>query len=467
MRTKGLRVISLLLVSLTLLVASISGTVTAYAFDDEVKSAVVPIVLYLKGAQAFVTDGSEYKLLQDLGDCEFSSGSGFFVGTSTTEAQYIVTNAHVVEDYVTANEGGQFAYFYGYDESGLSIIIYADSCELRVYYDQNDYEAAYVDCIGDSEKVDLAVLRLRDPTIKRHIISLREPSEKMVGETVYTVGFPGNADNQFTSASQYGLRDVTVHKGSITKFAVNAGKGVERIAIDAIIQHGNSGGPLVTEDGYVVGVNTNIESNVLYGTQVEADYYAINASELMRFLDKNNIPYTTGAAAGSANVMMIAIIGGAVVLIAAIVILIVILGKKGSSSSQPVMPAGGPAPVGGAMGPMGGAMPGGLKGSVRSMSAQHNGRTYPVGKAQLMIGRDPASCQIVFAKNTTGVSGKHCTLYFDSNTGMFTLTDIGSSYGTFLSNGSKLAPHSPVTLKHGDTFYVGDRANILKVEVTQ
>lgn len=457
MRTKLLRVMSVLLLSLTILMASISGVVTASAFDDNIKGGVVPVVMYLKGAEAYLSDGTNYELFQTLGDIEFSSGSGFFVGKSTTDAQYIVTNAHVVEDYVTANEGGQFTYFYGYTEEGYQIIIYAESCELRVYYAQNEYEPAYVDCIGSSDKVDLAVLKLREPTTKRHNIALMAPTQSMVGDTVYTVGFPGNADNQFTSASHYGLNDVTVHKGSITKFAVNEGKGVERIAIDAIVQHGNSGGPLVTEDGYVIGVNTNIESNVKYGTQVEVDYYALNATELMRFLDKNNIEYVE--VGGGPNWILFAIIGGAVVLIAIIIVLIVLLTKPKSAPVPGPVP-GGPVPGGAApMGPM--------KGVVRSLAPQHNGKMYPVGKAPVTIGRDPQACQIIFAKNTTGVSGRHCTIYFDSATGLFTLTDIGSSFGTFTSDGRKLTPQVPVPLRPNDTFYVGDRANILKVEVTQ
>ncbi len=464
MKTKVVRIMSVFLLALTLLTASIAGTVSAAAFDNDVKNGVVPVVLYLKDADVYLSDGTDLQLYQKLGDCEFSSGTGFFVGDSNEEAQYIVTNAHVVEDYVTANEGGEFAYLYGYDNNGLAYYIYASSCELRVYYDQNDYEAAYVvdGALGDSEKVDLAVLKLRNPTTKRHQLPLEEPSEDMVGTTVYTVGFPGNADNDFTGASQYGVNDVTVHKGSITKFAVNAGKGVERIAIDAIVQHGNSGGPLVNEDGHVVGVNTNIISNVVSGTQVEADYYAINTTELVTFLDRNQIPYTL--VGNPFPWWLFAIIGGAVVLIAVIIILIVVLSKPKNAPA----PVPGPAPVP-TPGPshMPGPAPAMMKGAVRSMSAQHNGRVQPIGPAPIMIGRDASSCQIVFAKDTKGVSGRHCQVAFDPASGSFTLTDIGSSYGTFLGNGLKLTPNSPVKLRPGDTFYLGDKANILKVEVTR
>ena len=220
-------------------------------------------------------------------------GSGFFVDQEADGAQYIVTNAHVVEDYVTANEGGEFAYLYGYNNDGLAYIIYASSCELRVYYDEDDYEPAYVECIGDSEKVDLAVLRLRNPTTKRQALPIMEPTEDMVGTTVYTVGFPDNNDNDFTSSGNYGTDDVVLNKGSITKFSVNAGKGIERITIDAKVTRGNSGGPLVTEDGYAVGVCTNVISSVINDSGTVMDYYAINASELIKFLDKNNTAYTT------------------------------------------------------------------------------------------------------------------------------------------------------------------------------
>lgn len=474
MKTKVVRIMSAVLLTLTLLMAALAGTVTASAeFDNDIKNGVVAVVMYLKDADVYLSDGSNLQLYQKLGDCEFSSGSGFFVDQEADGAQYIVTNAHVVEDYVTANEGGEFAYLYGYDNNGLAYIIYASSCELRIYYDQNDYEPAYVECIGDSEKVDLAVLRLRNPTDKRIALPIEEPTEDMVGSTVYTVGFPGNADNDFTSASQYGVNDVTVHKGSITKFAVNAGKGIERIAIDAIVQHGNSGGPLVSDTNTVIGVNTNVISNVVYGTQVEADYYAINATELIKFLEKNNIPINATPPHPVPNPVLIAIIAGAVVLIIVIIILIVVLSKKPGSDLD--YDSGNHVNVGTDM--VGGGQGGGrmmpppppqpMKGGVRSMSAQHNGRIQPLGPAPITIGRDASSCQIVFAKDTKGVSGRHCQVAFDPASGTFTLTDIGSSYGTFLGNGLKLTPNSPVKLKAGDTFYLGDKANYLKVEVTR
>lgn len=100
------------------------------------------------------------------------------------------------------------------------------------------------------------------------------------------------------------------------------------------------------------------------------------------------------------------------------------------------------------------------------MSVQHGGKTYPVGKAPVMIGRDAAGCSVVYKEGTPGVSGKHCTVSFDPASGEFILTDLKSSFGTFLGkNGQKIAPNTPIKLKPDETFYVGDKANVISVEL--
>ena len=55
---------------------------------------------------------------------------------------------------------------------------------------------------------------------------------------------------------------------------------------------------------------------------------------------------------------------------------------------------------------------------------------------------------------------------FDSATGEFTLTDLKSSFGTFLvKDRKKLDPDTPVKLKPGESFYAGDKANVISVEM--
>lgn len=451
MRSRLLRISTAVLLALTLFMTGLTS-ITAYAFDNSVREGTVAVVFYLKNAAYYITDGTNIKWVQDIGDTEWSAGSGFFIGTSGEDPQYIVTNCHVIEDYVNADEGGTYLYATGSTYQGYPLIIGATSCELRIYYSQDDYDIAYVDCYGDVEKVDLAVLRIRNATDKRRALQIMTPTDDMVGDTVYTVGYPGNADNYFTGASQYGINDSTVHQGSINRFVMNTGVGVERIAVDATIQHGNSGGPLVTEEGYVIGVNTNVWSTSPFDEQIEADYYAISGTELVRFFDKNNIPYEMAGSSGSGiSIGVIIAIAVIVIAVGVIVVLLVMNNKKKGQKAPKAQSSNTSA----------------KKAVIRSMSVQHAGKAFPVGKAPVIIGRNAGECVVVFKEGTPGVSGKHCSIYYSSDTGVFTLTDLNSSYGTFLSNGMKLTENSPINLKPGDSFYVGDKANVIKVEVEQ
>lgn len=470
MKKLSLRV-SAALLSAVMMLATLFATpsINALAFDNSCKEGVVAVVMYLKDAKLYVTndpsDTSTYQLYKNLGsEVEYGSGSGFFVGKSKNDAQYIVTNHHVVADYIDAGEGGSYLSLLNYekDPSGQYIyyMISAGSCEMRIYYDDDDYDIAYVDCYGDQEKTDLAVLKIREKTDKRHCLKIKGVSDDNVGDTVYTVGYPGNADNYLTSASKYGVSDATVSKGIISKIALNEGKGVERIQTDATIHHGNSGGPLVDDNGNVLGVNTNVISNSPYAEQIEADYYSISSNDLMAFLDKNSIPYQKAGSGdedgdddGKTNIgLIIGIAAGVVAVIA--IIAVVVIKNKGKGGSKPASQGAAAANAQAA------------KGVIRSLNVQHSGKTFPVGKAPVMIGRDASSCVVVYKEGTPGVSGKHCTVSFDSATGEFTVTDLKSSFGTFIvSTGQKLAPNTPMKLKAGDKFYVGDKANVISVEL--
>lgn len=396
-----------------------------------------------------------------------SQGSGFFVGQSGEDPQYIVTNCHVIQDALQDRN-------------------------YRVYvaFSQDDWVEAQIVAYGDPEYVDLAVLKLESPTDKRHSLKLMELDQSTTRTMdVWAVGFPGNADNMFSDASQYGTADVTFAPGQIKRFVMNEGKQVERISVSCPIQHGHSGGPLVTEEGYVVGVNCNVWSESPYEGQVEADYYAINTSELISFLHKNNITYEIASGGnngdgqkeenpesvpavssssegnGSGMVMMVCLL--AVVLIVAViavVLVVVFAGKKKSPAAGP----GSAAPSKAAPAPMPTPMPAPAakrKGPVaRSLSPQHKG-SISIGGTPVMVGRDRSVCTLVYAEGTAGVSGRHCTIAFDLSTQSFVVTDIGSTYGTFLMNGQRLQANVPCRLKVGDSFYVGDKANVIRLEL--
>lgn len=80
-----------------------------------------------------------------------------------------------------------------------------------------------------------------------------------------------------------------------------------------------------------------------------------------------------------------------------------------------------------------------------------NGVAVPVEKSVMLIGRSSA-CDIHFREEARDVSRRHCRI--EVQNGNVRLTDLGSTYGTFL-RGKKLTPNVPVQLNKGDTFTLG------------
>lgn len=90
---------------------------------------------------------------------------------------------------------------------------------------------------------------------------------------------------------------------------------------------------------------------------------------------------------------------------------------------------------------------------VTALSGPLRGQSYPVGPDGLLFGCDP-SCAVRFPAGTPGVSHQHCCIRFQQ--GVPTLTDLNSTYGTFMGDGRKLPPSYPAQLAAGSRFYLGD-----------
>ena len=363
------------------------------------------------------------------GTMNYWRGTGFFIGPQGSDPEYIVTNSLVVEEFILAGKalgGGT----------------------LHVLFDQNDEAEAYL-VDYDYEK-DIAVLRLEEPTDKRVPLQLREPEEDMLGDEVYAVGYPLAADLTVQSVNSFRPEDATVTTGSISRFLTESGTGRRLIQTDTAMSGGNSGGPLVDASGAVLGINTaasNLDQNL---------FYAVSIAEILPMLDRNNIPY---ALAGEQNTQMLylAAAGAAVVIIVLIIVIAAVSRSKkkkraaqaarqhaDAQQSRQAKPA---APV------------------LRSLAAQHGGMAVPLHHQPVQVGRDSATCRLVYRDDTPGVSSHHCQVFFDEREQVFVVTDLHSSYGTFLAGGQRLAPDVPTKLPPKSSIYLGEVENTIYLDV--
>lgn len=248
----------------------------------------------------------------------------------------------------------------------------------------------------------------------------------------------------------------------------------------ATINAGNSGGPLVNEQGVVVGINTNTISST--DTSVSSAYYALQIRYAREALDSLEIPYDTDAtqrqeplASGleettisrpgdssqqeenSNRAWAVFLILGAVVVAGGVAAVLVVASRRSKKGPVPTQTQGveetpSKSPV-----PAPAPQPAGEGDSgfrIQGVSRALEGKRFllPAG-SPVTLGRDPKQCGVVFPPNTPGVSGKHCTVWAEQ--GRVYVKDLGSTHGTYLSQGSKLAPGQAMALAPGESFYLG------------
>lgn len=422
----------------------------ASGFKTEVKDSVAVVATL----RSNIEDGTI--VMEGWGTC-------FFVGNPKEGAEYLITNHHVIKPFLNYGKGEYVEAMVNGEHAILKYIV-------RVYYDSKNYDEAYV--VDYNESKDIALLKLAAPTDERKAIPICSPTEDMVGSTVYCVGYPGLSENLYIDAvSSWGKSDMSVTTGTIGRFVTTSGTGVRRIQSDAVIQRGNSGGPMVNGNGSVIGINTEY-----VGGDREINYYAVSIDEVIPMLKANGVPYVTESDMKKGNLfgkltsnpkllIIICVAAAAVVFLVAV---LAVIGKKGKSKPvaagstegrSPAQPQTDIIPM-----PVQPAAPA-KRAMVRSMSAQHNGMSFPIGAAPILVGRDAANCTIVYREGTPGVSGRHCSIEWDANAEEFLVTDLRSTYGTFLLDGQRLQQNVPYHCKAGECIYIGEKTNVLRVEV--
>ncbi|MCC8028204.1 MAG: trypsin-like peptidase domain-containing protein [Lachnospiraceae bacterium] len=444
-----------------------AGGITANAASgtpDEVTDACYGVVRILGVA----SDGSIW------------TGTGFGVGKEGEYADTFVTNWHVATSNGTYGAEDVTLYILLDDETVLTYEYYAvtasEAEELSAEgYDivtddaGNYYVALPIDFqLGAAvsceilyegvEYPDVAVIATDEPITGVETLPLRHAEEASVGTMVYSIGYPATADTGSMSETSTGFTKklggsaeyVSYGGGIISRFqALEAVGNTDCIVHEAHTNSGNSGGPLILEDGSVVGINTYIYEE--YNVGIYVDY-------AMDILDDLGIYYTTAGSGAAVPVVPIVI----VVIAAAAVVFAAVLflrkkkpasGSAGASSdtSDPVTPSAAPAEP---------AAAGGDEGfRVQGTAGAFADRRFRL-EGEIRIGRDAGRCGIAYPPDTKGVSGVHCAIRLQGSS--ISIEDLGSTYGTMV-NGKKLTAHQPQPLALGDCICLGSEMEAFQI----
>lgn len=398
-------------------------------------------------------------------------GSGFAVGEAGKPSSVFVTNQHVTA-------GAAAVYILLDDEWNASP-------EPEISFQLDAEHSVRCDVIYESGGYpDYAILRAERVVTERVALSVMPASLAEPGEPIYALGFPGASD-QVTDNYNAAVDAVTVTTGTISRMAHMEETNTDVIQIDATINHGNSGGPLITEEGYVIGLNTyGMQENIFLAVQV--DYVISRLDNLIEIGVLHDFTYTLVTdREGSVSLLPTVLICLAVVAAAAVAARGILRRGKGAgpirkadtktnggaaANSAPIQRAAypktapaDPFPKTAPADPIGRTMPADILPQLRLVGTEgvFSGRRFALEGA-LRLGRLPDQNDLVFPADTTGVSGRHCVVRLTD--GGATLTDLGSSFGTFLSDGTRLQPNQPVELKVGDSFTLGSQKQRFTLE---
>jgi hypothetical protein len=139
------------------------------------------------------------------------------------------------------------------------------------------------------------------------------------------------------------------------------------------------------------------------------------------------------------------------------------LGPPGIPGPPYGMAAGSPAGI--SAGTPGGMAPAPLawKPVLKGVAGEYLGAAFPLESGASTLGRDPNAANLVFTGEASSISKRHCSVRWDAGRRVFLLEDHGSTNGTFLASGERLAPNVPRELRPGERFYIGDLRNQFEV----
>lgn len=198
-------------------------------------------------------------------------GSGFLVCNSKDEGVFIVTNT----SKVTLSEKQKKEYCKKHkikfeSQQDLKTV-------FRVIVDGDVTEDLTM--LSSSKEQDICILESENVIQTKKALPLENQQEVEIGDRVYAMGFSEGPTNDYTA------ENVEIHGGEVEDSAARI-KQENYIQHTASINTENSGGPLLSQEGYVIGINNATKS--VKGT---TSGYALPVTELITLLDNYGVSY--------------------------------------------------------------------------------------------------------------------------------------------------------------------------------
>lgn len=183
-------------------------------------------------AQTYQDAVVSVKVVNRTNSSSFSLGSGVCVHSGG----YIVTNYHVVAQNISYSNYDIYIFLNGEQENGYK-------CEL----------------LWANDALDLAIIKssytdIKYGKMKDRVFACSDENKIKIGDEVISIGTPieMSLQNTTTFGRVNGTGRVGAANGDVTTTRIYE----YMIQHQATINSGNSGGPLIDENGYVIGINS-------------------------------------------------------------------------------------------------------------------------------------------------------------------------------------------------------------------
>lgn len=260
--THSKRILSLLMALMLAVSLVFSVAITASA-DTKANEEVVKV------KNSVLQFNMVYEPGQSMPSLSLTSGSCFLINSTTilTCQHCVLPDENTVDLLVAAYKAAGFKNF-KYDEKKLSYSVVVNGGILVSA------------TLKNSSANDYAILTLNS-TVKRDAVVLGNSSELEKTQPIYNLGYPGGV-KWLQDSITYTDDKLSITNSTVSNLIEHS--GMKYVQFDTAVQGGNSGGPVVDNDGNVIGIC----SNETFDTKFQ---YAVAIDQVKAALDDLAIEY--------------------------------------------------------------------------------------------------------------------------------------------------------------------------------